>query len=119
MSDVTRRELMKRAAAAGLCVALAPGTGVPDLTAAEAATLGDGRIGARIRAYRKRLGLSQEVVAHRLGESRRWLQKVWRDVQRFVATVADDGRTIRGAWETSDDGSTWRRDFEPIYTRVK
>jgi transcriptional regulator with XRE-family HTH domain len=66
---------MRRAAAAGLGAALVPGPGVPDLTPAEA-TLGDGRMGARIRAYRKRLGLSQEVVAHRLGKSRRWLQKV-------------------------------------------
>jgi transcriptional regulator with XRE-family HTH domain len=76
VSEVTRRELMKRAAAAGLGAAFSPGSGVPDLTPAEATTLGDGRMGARIRAYRKRLGLSQEVVAHRLGKSRRWLQKV-------------------------------------------
>jgi transcriptional regulator with XRE-family HTH domain len=76
VSEVTRRELMKRAAAAGLGAAVVPGPGVPDLTPAEAATFGDGRMGARIRAYRKRLGLSQEIVAHRLGKSRRWLQKV-------------------------------------------
>src|SRR5262249_23097527 len=44
--------------------AIVPVQGVPDLTSAEAATFGDGRIGTRIRAYRKRLGLSQEVVAH-------------------------------------------------------
>jgi transcriptional regulator with XRE-family HTH domain len=41
-----------------------------------ALTFGDGRIGTRVRTYRKRLGLSQEVLAHRLGKSRRWLQKV-------------------------------------------
>ena len=53
MSEVTRRELMKRAAAAGLGGALVSAPGIPDMTPAEAATLGDGRMGARIRAYRK------------------------------------------------------------------
>lgn len=33
-------------------------------------------MGARIRAYSKRLGLSPEVVARRLAKSQRWLQKV-------------------------------------------
>lgn len=76
MSEMTRRDLMRRAAglgAAGLVPAPVP---VPDLTPEESARSGDGRMGARIRAYRKRLGLSQEVVAHRVGKSRRWLQKV-------------------------------------------
>ncbi len=76
MSEVTRRELMKQAAGLGAATLISGAGGLPDLTPAEAAAFGDGRIGARIRLYRKRLGLSQEIVAHRVGKSRRWLQKV-------------------------------------------
>jgi transcriptional regulator with XRE-family HTH domain len=74
--EVTRRELMKQAAGLGAVTLVSGTTGLPDLTPAEAATAGDGRMGARIRIHRKRLGLSQEIVAHRVGKSRRWLQKV-------------------------------------------
>jgi DNA-binding XRE family transcriptional regulator len=74
--EVTRRELMKQAAGLGAVTLVSGTAGIPDLTPGEAATAGDGRMGARIRIHRKRLGLSQEIVAHRMGKSRRWLQKV-------------------------------------------
>jgi hypothetical protein len=39
--------------------------------------------------------------------------------QRFTGTFGDDGRTIRGAAETShDDGATWELDFEITYRKV-
>ena len=38
--------------------------------------------------------------------------------QRYTGTLSDDGATIRGAWETSSDGSTWEHDFELVYTRI-
>ncbi len=38
--------------------------------------------------------------------------------QRFVGRFTDGGNTIRGRWETSDDGAAWELDFELIYTRV-
>ena len=48
--------------------------------------------------------------------------RVWRDApgfaQRFTAPLAEDGATIRGAWEMSSDGSTWKHDFDLIYTKV-
>jgi hypothetical protein len=48
--------------------------------------------------------------------------RLWRDApgfcQRFSATVADDGTTIRGAWEKSADGSNWEHDFDILYTRI-
>ena len=32
--------------------------------------------------------------------------------QRFVGSIADDGRSVEGAWEQSHDGgSTWEHDF--------
>jgi hypothetical protein len=49
--------------------------------------------------------------------------KMWRDApgfsQRFTGTITDDGDTIVGVWELSDDDSTWKRDLELTYTRVK
>jgi hypothetical protein len=39
--------------------------------------------------------------------------------QRFAGEFSDDGRTIRGPWETShDDGATWELDFELTYTKA-
>jgi hypothetical protein len=39
--------------------------------------------------------------------------------QRFVGRLTEDGTTIDGSWEFSDDdGSTWKRDFVGTYTRV-
>ena len=37
--------------------------------------------------------------------------------QRFTGTIADDGRTIDGAWERQDNGS-WVLDFEMTYRRA-
>ncbi len=46
---------------------------------------------------------------------------VWRDApgfnQRFVGRIEDGGETIRGAWETSEDGSEWTVDFDMVYRR--
>ena len=53
-----------------------------------------------------------------LGE-RVW--KLWRDApgfwQRFTGMFSDDGSSIRGRWEQSDDGSSWTTDFDLIYTK--
>jgi hypothetical protein len=46
---------------------------------------------------------------------------VWRDApgfnQRFMGRLEDDGTTIRGQWEASEDGSTWTTDFEMVYRK--
>jgi hypothetical protein len=38
--------------------------------------------------------------------------------QRFTGTFSDDGRTIRGSWETSPDGSAWEHDFDLTYGKI-
>jgi hypothetical protein len=38
--------------------------------------------------------------------------------QRFTATIATDGTTIDGTWETADDGQRWEHDFRLTYTRL-
>ena len=49
--------------------------------------------------------------------------KLWRNAprfsQRFTGTLGDNGDTIIGVWELSEDDSTWKRDLELTYTRVK
>lgn len=49
--------------------------------------------------------------------------EIWRDApgfsQRFTGTFHDDGDTIEGRWEFSDDGIEWEADFDLNYTRVK
>jgi hypothetical protein len=40
--------------------------------------------------------------------------------QRYVGTFSADGDTIDGAWELShDEGATWEKDFDFVYTRVR
>ncbi len=48
--------------------------------------------------------------------------KYWRDIsgfsQQFTGTLSDNGDTINGVWELSEDNSTWKRDLELTYTRL-
>jgi len=37
--------------------------------------------------------------------------------QRYTGVFAGDGRTIKGAWEGSADGSRWKHDFDLNYPR--
>jgi hypothetical protein len=47
--------------------------------------------------------------------------KLWRVgepfAQRFVASISQDGNTIAGRWEMSEDGTNFRTDFELVYRR--
>jgi hypothetical protein len=38
--------------------------------------------------------------------------------QRFTGTFSDDGKTITGRWEASDDGETWKDDLDLTYRKV-
>jgi hypothetical protein len=48
--------------------------------------------------------------------------RLWREgapfAQRFTATFEDGGDTIRGRWELSNDGTSFKTDFDLIYRRV-
>jgi hypothetical protein len=48
--------------------------------------------------------------------------KLWRDgppfAQRFTGKFADNGNTVAGRWEKSDDGSSWEVDFDLTYRKV-
>jgi hypothetical protein len=49
-----------------------------------------------------------------------WL--LWREApgfwQRYQGVFSDDGRTIKGAWEGSPNGSRWKHDFELTYIKA-
>jgi hypothetical protein len=38
--------------------------------------------------------------------------------QRYTGRFSDDGKTIEGRWESSNDGSTWELDFQLNYMRL-
>ena len=38
--------------------------------------------------------------------------------QRYTGVFSDGGRTIKGAWEGSADGSQWKHDFDLNYIKV-
>jgi hypothetical protein len=38
--------------------------------------------------------------------------------QRYTGRFSDDGQTIEGRWETSNDGASWELDFELVHRRV-
>ena len=37
--------------------------------------------------------------------------------QRFSGELKDNGRTIEGRWETSDDGASWKLDFPTTWSK--
>ena len=49
--------------------------------------------------------------------------KSWRNMpdfsQRFIGTIVDSGNTIVGKGELSKDGSSWEKDLELTYKRIK
>jgi hypothetical protein len=51
---------------------------------------------------------------------REW--KMWREApgfsQRYTGKISEDGKTIAGQWEFSEDGHHWRVDFDLAYEKV-
>jgi hypothetical protein len=49
--------------------------------------------------------------------------KVWREApkfnQRYIGEISEDGRTIAGRWEFSEDGKNWKVDFDLSYEKVR
>ena len=49
--------------------------------------------------------------------------KLWRDgepfSQRFTGTFSENGLTIAGQWEASEDGEDWKVDFNLTYTKAR
>ena len=54
-------------------------------------------------------------------DGRKW--KLWREApgfsQRFTGIFSGDGKKINGAWETSEDGKSWSKDFDLEYNRIE
>ena len=79
----------------------------------------DATTGQLVQHYYDSRGIAR-VYQTRL-EDGTW--RLWRDGpdfwQRFSATFAKDGTTIRGTWESSPDGTSWEHDFDLVYTKVR
>jgi hypothetical protein len=48
--------------------------------------------------------------------------RAWRDApgfnQRFTGKISEDGTTIAGQWEVSEDGKSWKVDFDLNFTKA-
>jgi hypothetical protein len=48
--------------------------------------------------------------------------KLWREApgfwQRYTGEISEDGTTIKGAWEASEDGREWKHDFNLTHIKV-
>jgi len=49
--------------------------------------------------------------------------RMWRNApkfnQRYIGEIGKDGRTITGQWESSEDGKSWKVDFDLNYEKVR
>jgi hypothetical protein len=49
--------------------------------------------------------------------------RMWREApgfnQRYVGHIRDGGNTIEGQWEFSEDGESWKVDFDLTYRKVR
>jgi hypothetical protein len=79
---------------------------------------GDGDSGRYVLLHHDARGVTRIYDAAVEGSVLRW----WRDgrdfAQRYVLTVAPDGRTMIGKGELSRDGAAWQQDLDLTYTRV-
>jgi hypothetical protein len=77
----------------------------------------DAANGTYFQLYSDERGVSR-VYEMSIGDGE-W--KLWRTgqpfAQRFGATFSEDGNTILGRWEMSEDGVSYRTDFELVYRR--
>lgn len=48
--------------------------------------------------------------------------RVWREApgfnQRYIGRISEDGRSIAGQWEFSEDGKDWKVDFDLNYEKI-
>jgi hypothetical protein len=49
----------------------------------------------------------------------RWWRNAPGFSQRYTWTITDNGNTIIGKGELSKDGTTWEKDLEQTFTRIK
>ena len=63
-------------------------------------------------------GVSRRYEVSIKGNVWRWWRNAPGFSQRFVGTIAADGRTIDGRGELSRDGTKWEGDLQLIYTRT-
>ena len=90
----------------------------PDVPNVVAIMHGDDTTGSYCRFHQDSRGVSR-IYQMSLNDG---VWKLWREApgfsQRFTSTFSDDGKTIRGSWETSSDGMQWKHDFDITYTKL-
>ena len=69
-------------------------------------------------SYFDERGVSRRFDVVLDGNELRWWRTVPGFSQRFVLTIAADGKTLRGVSSLSRDDKTWEQDMEVSYTRA-
>jgi hypothetical protein len=64
-------------------------------------------------------GVSRRYEATLRGNVLKYWRTAPRFSQRFTGTLSDDGDSMLGVAELSEDDVTWKKDLELTYTRVK
>ncbi|HEY0734063.1 MAG TPA: hypothetical protein VGD69_04090 [Herpetosiphonaceae bacterium] len=90
----------------------------PEFPAGTTVISGDDTLGTYCMLQSDSRGISR-IYQMRLDDG---IWQLWRDepgfLQRFTGTFSDDGRSISGRHERSDDGSQWETEFDIKYTRI-
>jgi hypothetical protein len=70
-------------------------------------------------SYFDERGVSRRFDVVLEGSELRWWRTAPGFSQRFVLTIAADGKTMRGVSSLSKDDKTWEQDMEVSYTRAE
>ena len=69
-------------------------------------------------SYFDERGVSRRLDVAIEGNQLRWWRTAPGFSQRFVITIAPDGKTMHGVSSLSKDDKTWEQDMEVSYTRA-
>ena len=79
----------------------------------------DDATGALFMLFFDERKVSRKYTVSVEGNLVRWWRHVPGFSQRYSWTITDDGNTILGKGELSEDGETWGKDLDQTFTRVK
>lgn len=79
----------------------------------------DDATGEYFMIYFDERGISRKYEVNMSGNKLKWWRNAPSFSQRLTATISNDGKTIVSKGELSKDDSTWEKDLELSYTRIK
>ena len=90
----------------------------PDIPSGSAIFGSDDELGEYFMLYFDERGVSRHYNVSLHDNVLTWSRTAPSFSQRNTLTIVDDGRTIAGKGERSEDGVSWEKDLDLTYTRV-